>query len=74
MQPKFEFEIGEEVFDDLTGKKVSVIGLTYQTGRKYGEMTDHLDCIAYWVNHKYLGGGRHPWELTKLSQKNLEQK
>lgn len=33
----FEFSVGEIVFDDITKKKVEIIGISYHNGRKYNE-------------------------------------
>lgn len=54
---KPEFEIGEEVFDDLTGKTAKILDI------KMNET-----CIGYFIDSPYLGGGRHPWELSKVQK------
>jgi hypothetical protein len=56
-QHKLEFDVGEIVYDDLTGKDVVLMNVTF------GEN----NTIGYWVNSDYLEGGRHPWELTKIN-------
>ena len=52
---KPEFEVGDMVLDDLTGKIVKIVKITKNRG-----------VIGYWVDDEYLSGGRHPWEITKL--------
>jgi len=62
-----EFEVGEKVFDDLTAKETTVIGITWARGCTEGDKYCHqVDTIGYWVDNDYLGGGRHPWELTRV--------
>ena len=51
-----EFRVGEIVFDDLVSKDVVILNVTFGPNKTVG----------YWVNDKYLEGGRHPWELTKI--------
>ena len=53
-----EFQAGDLVYDDLTGKDVIVTTISF------GERIDAP--IGYWVSSDYLEGGRHPWELTKI--------
>jgi len=66
----FEFKVGEKVHDDLTGKTVEIIGISYQHGKK--SVNDNgfaLHTVGYWVSpeeNPHCGGGRHPWELGKL--------
>lgn len=61
----FEFKIGEIVWDDLLAQKSIRIGITYENGKKYGELITHAHAVGYWLNNGYLGGGRHPWEISK---------
>ena len=63
------FEINEEVYDDLTGKKVKIIGIQMGIG-KCGDQIypDEFPIWGYWVDNSWLGGGRHPWELTSLKE------
>jgi hypothetical protein len=53
----FTFSKNEVVFDDLTGKKVTILDA----------FTDKSGNVGYRVDSEYLLGGRLPWELTKLS-------
>lgn len=53
-----EFQAGDLVHDDLTGKDAIITTITL--GDSPGKP------IGYWVNNDYLEGGRHPWELTKV--------
>lgn len=65
----FEFKVGEKVHDDLTGKTVEVIGISYQHGRKPDQPGFALHTVGYWIapeDNPHCGGGRHPWEISKL--------
>lgn len=57
--PSCSFEVGEVVFDDLTCKLCII-----------RRISESKNAIGYWLNSNYLGGGRHPWELTKVKKKN----
>jgi len=64
---KLEFKVDDIVYDDLTNQMVKVLGVEYRDGvrsKRHRRVSCH--CVSYWVDSKYLGGGRHPWELTKL--------
>lgn len=53
----FEIKIGDEVYDDLTSKKAKIIKIT----------EDNNSNIGIWLeDESYLGGGRHPWEISKI--------
>jgi hypothetical protein len=54
-----EYDIGDVVFDDLTGKDAVIINISLGTDEK--TLT-----AGYWVNGDYLEGGRHPWEISKI--------
>ena len=63
----FDFKVGDKVFDKLTNDIVTVIGIIYENGKK--KVTDNktaCDTIGYYVNSKYLEGGRHPWEINNI--------
>ena len=63
----FEFSVGEEVTDDLTFKRVRVIGISYANGYiNNDKLLNNAKCIGYWVDDPHLDGGRHPWELSKI--------
>lgn len=67
MEIKNEFNVGEKVFDDLTGKSAKIIGLSFSKGYTDGNhYRESMDCIGYWLDNDYLSGGRHPWEVSKL--------
>lgn len=69
MEINNEFNIGERVFDDLTSKAVTIIGITYSEGYINGNLFSYqAKNVGYWVNDNYLGNGRHPWELSKLKE------
>ena len=55
--------VGRKVFDTLTGKLVTLIGVSYMQGKKFGEDTTCTGAWAGWVDDPYLGGARHLWEL-----------
>lgn len=64
----FEFEVGERVWDDLTGKVATIIGLEYIEGRRgLLDRSTAVGCVGYWVDNECVNGGRHPWEISKLS-------
>lgn len=62
----FEFKVGDVVHDDLTGKDAVVIGISYHHGTTSNSLAEALHTVGYWLNNDYLGGGRHPWELSKI--------
>jgi len=77
--PKFygaPFKIGEEVFDDLTGKKARVTGLsmddgiTYHYDNKGNNKKVRNACVnwAIYLDNDYIDGGRFPWEVTNLKR------
>ena len=57
------FKIGDSVFDDLTSEVVVIVKVDIDTRGNLG----------YFVNHGYLGGGRHPWEVSSLEDQNKEK-
>lgn len=62
-----EFSVGEKVYDDLTRTEQTVIGVDVRVGVCDGR--GHAGVVVgYWLDHHWLGGGRHPWEITKLVQ------
>ena len=56
-QPLKQYKVGDKVLDELTGKIVTIRSINIENGN-----------IGYWVDSEYLGGGRHPWELSSLSK------
>lgn len=69
------FNIGEDVWDDLTNKKAKIIGITFSSGYTQGNLCrKSVDTIGYWLDNEYLYGGRHPWEITKLNCKANREK
>lgn len=67
-----EFNVGEKVWDDLTMQEATVIGITFEHGKKKVEDKRTASrCVGYWIDNNYLGGGRHPWELCKFRKINL---
>jgi hypothetical protein len=66
-----EFEVGEVVFDDLTGESAKVIGISFARGLVNDQrLINNLDTIGYWLDNHYFSGARHPWELSKVVKKN----
>ena len=59
-----EFGLGEKVNDDLTGETATIIGIETKMGRCNG-IDYHGQVVGYWLDNDWLGGGRHPWEITK---------
>lgn len=59
------FIVGERVRDDLTRELHIVIGISYKNGHCDSKITNCHHCWGIWIDSDYLGGGRHPWELTK---------
>jgi ribose 5-phosphate isomerase RpiB len=70
MNIHFEFEVGEKVHDDLTHKEATIICIEFKDGCKQGEFAHALKTIGYWLDNDYLGGGRHPWEISKIRRLN----
>jgi hypothetical protein len=50
-----EVGVGDLVRDDLTRDVVKIVRIE---GDGYA--------VGVWIDHPYLDGGRHPWELTPL--------
>jgi len=64
-----EFEVGERVHDDLTASLAMIIGISFKRGQKgLKDNSIAIDTIGYWVDNNYLGGGRYPWEITKIKK------
>jgi hypothetical protein len=53
------FKVGDHVWDDLTKCIVEILKVDVSQNGS----------IGYFVNSDYLGGGRHPWELSELGGK-----
>lgn len=61
------FEVNEKVIDDLTGKKHTVIGISYSHGYVDGDKhCNNCHCWGIWIDSDWLDGARHPWELSKM--------
>jgi hypothetical protein len=60
------FNLGEIVFDDLINDLATITKVD----------VDKNGNVGYFVDNTYLGGGRHPWELSKIedvaSGKNIQ--
>jgi hypothetical protein len=48
-------EAGDELWDDLTGANAKVLRVA----------VDDYGNVGYWLDNDYLGGGRHPWEVSQ---------
>lgn len=57
------YQVGDIVYDDLTKTNQKVIGVEIKTGVCDG-VAYHGQVIGYWLEHPWLGGGRHPWEVS----------
>ena len=57
-------DLGTRVVDDLTGEETTIIGVEVSVGRTY-RAEYAVVVVGYWVDSKYLEGGRHPWEITE---------
>ncbi len=70
------FDIGQEVWDDLTQQKAKVIGMSvddgvtyhYDAKGKYKKVINGARNWAIYLDNDYLDGGRHPWEVTDLKR------
>lgn len=53
----FVFQVGDSVHDDLTGKTSKIKRIS----------SDSNGNVGYWLeDESWVGGGRHPWELSKI--------
>ena len=59
------FKVGEEVYDDLTRRRVKIIGIETKEGRCDG-VDYHGVVTGLWLDDPWVGGGRFPWEVTKI--------
>ncbi len=50
--------VGDEVIDDLTGTRCRVTKMLSSI------LQQDSRAIGIWVDHPYLEGARHPWEIT----------
>lgn len=69
---KSEFNLGEIVWDDLTRERVRIIGIQASVG-VCNNATYHGVVWGYWVDHFHAGGGRYPWEISKLKEEHDER-
>lgn len=60
------FDVGQRVWDDLTGQKEVVVNITYKLHDDESGGT-----VGYWLSNDYLKGGRHPWEISALSMEQI---
>lgn len=52
----FEIQVDDEIHDDLTSKRTKIVKIT----------EDNNGNIGIWLeDESYLGGGRHPWEISR---------
>ena len=47
-------EAGDIVWDDLLRVNAVIVRVDF----------DQHGNVGYWLNNDYLGGGRHPWEIS----------
>ena len=70
MKLESPFDVGQEVYDGLTYKIRKVIGLSFEIGRTDPEHpTLSRMCWGIWIDSPWLSGGRHPWEISELTDK-----
>lgn len=65
-QMNVPFVVGQKVKDDLTRKEHTVIGVEYKHGKCGNPLENCYHCWGIWIDSDYVGGGRHPWELTEI--------
>lgn len=58
------YKVGQVVRDDLTRKISVIIGISYKDGTNRDKDFNCSHCLGLWLNNDYLGGGRHPWEVS----------
>ena len=55
-EPERTLRVGDEVWDDLTYTKARVVRIQVNAGQTAG----------IWLDNDWVGGGRHPWEISRL--------
>lgn len=61
-----EYDCGEVVYDDLTGRTVRVVGIEHADPKERGDSDIKRPATSFIVvDNDYLYGLRWPWELTK---------
>lgn len=65
MNINVEFEIGEKVWDTLTKRLVSVIGVKIIAGRTCCSAPETPPVIEYYVDNHLCGSHREPSELMR---------
>ena len=65
-----EFEVGEEVFDDLTKSEAIIVGISFARGCVGKLYIDQSDNLGYWLkfDNDDFDGARFPWELLKIKK------
>ena len=66
------YKVGDKVWDDLTRTEQTIVGVQTCEGQCDGKSYHGL-VIGYWLSDPWLGGGRHPWEITALSERTRSQ-
>jgi len=56
-----KYNVGDEVFDDLTGLRKKIVGVEFHDGVTPNGKA--LSCWGIWLEGE--DGGRHPWEITR---------
>lgn len=70
MQISTEFDIGEEVWDLLTKKRVKVMGFTINRGNNCCYHTNNS--IIYYVDNHLCGTFRKPEELMRVKNEETD--
>ena len=66
-QIELGFQVGDRVFDLLTEKPATILGIKYQNG-KCNSNTTVSHAVGFWLNNNYLDGRRHPWEISEINK------
>lgn len=68
-EPERVLRVGDIVWDDLTGKKAKVLRIEITPrGTREGNSIAAYDLIGIWLDNDWVGGGRHPWEISLLRE------
>lgn len=57
------YQVGDEVWDDLMRKNARILGVEVKQGI-CNKVSYHGTVIGYWLDNEWLGGARHPWEIS----------
>jgi hypothetical protein len=63
----YSFKVGDKVYDDLTRAEATIIGKQTSEG-VCDNKAYHGVVVGYWLDNEWVGGGRHPWEISSLDK------